>query len=60
MPELSRLIKDTTSRLRSDDRGANLVEYGLLMTLIAVVVVPAVVVLAPLIADLYARALAAF
>lgn len=34
-----------TDRLRRDDRGASLVEYGLLLALIAVIVVPALILL---------------
>ncbi|MEU4604441.1 hypothetical protein AB0F43_15780 [Kribbella sp. NPDC023972] len=39
--------------LRPDDRGAAMVEYGLLLMLIAIVVVPALIVFGPLVADLY-------
>ena len=36
-----------TKQLRRDDRGATMVEYGLLVALIAVVVIPALLILGP-------------
>jgi pilus assembly protein Flp/PilA len=36
-----------------DDRGATMIEYGLVAALIAVVVVPLLVVLGPMVAALY-------
>lgn len=39
--------------LRRDDRGASMVEYGLLLMLIAAVVVTALFVFGPLVAALY-------
>jgi pilus assembly protein Flp/PilA len=39
--------------LRRDDRGTNMVEYGLLLMLIAIVVAPVVFILGPLVAALY-------
>ena len=43
-----------------DDRGANLIEYGLVATLIALVVMPAVIILGPLVAALYTGVIGAF
>jgi pilus assembly protein Flp/PilA len=42
-----------TKQLRRDDRGATMVEYGLLVALIAVVVVPALLILGPAIFNLF-------
>ena len=42
-----------TDRLRQDDRGASLVEYGLLVGLIAVVAVGAIVILGNTIAGYF-------
>ncbi len=39
--------------LKAEDRGATMVEYGLLVALIAIVVVAALLVLGPAIADLF-------
>jgi pilus assembly protein Flp/PilA len=41
------------AQLRRDDRGATMVEYGLMVALIAVVVVPALLILGPAIAGLF-------
>ena len=60
MLELVRFVRALAESLRHDDRGANLVEYGLLVTLIAIVVVPTVVILGPLVAALYAGVIGAF
>jgi pilus assembly protein Flp/PilA len=46
--------------LRRDDRGASMVEYGLLLMLIAIVVVPALIVFGPLVADLYTDVINSF
>jgi pilus assembly protein Flp/PilA len=48
-----------TDRLRGDDRGATLVEYGLLLGLIAVVAIPALLILGPQIAGLFTAVSAA-
>jgi len=60
MPELVRVVKAVAAFVRHDDRGANLVEYGLLVTLIAIVVLPAIVLLGPLVAALYTAVIGAF
>jgi pilus assembly protein Flp/PilA len=46
-------IKALAGSLRRDDRGATMAEYGLLVVLIAVVVVPALIVLGPVVAGWY-------
>jgi pilus assembly protein Flp/PilA len=46
-------IQTFTKQLRRDDRGATMVEYGLMVALIAVVVVPALLILGPAIAGLF-------
>ena len=48
-----------TDRLRRDDRGATLVEYGLLVALIAVVCIPVLLLLGPAIAGLFTTVLGA-
>jgi pilus assembly protein Flp/PilA len=60
MRELVRFVRALAKPLRHDDRGANLAEYGLLVTLIAIVVVPTVIILGPLVAALYAAVVGAF
>ncbi len=53
---LNNLLANVQSYLeqtRRDERGATMVEYGLLVALIAVVVVPTLVVLGPAIATLF-------
>lgn len=42
-----------TKQLRRDDRGATMVEYGLLVALIAVVVIPALLILGPRIFNMF-------
>ena len=46
-------VQTYTKQLRRDDRGATMVEYGLLVALIAVVVVPALLILGPAIVALF-------
>ena len=46
-------IHTFAKQLRRDDRGATMVEYGLMVALIAVVVVPALLILGPAIAGLF-------
>jgi len=53
MLELVRTVKALAGSLRRDDRGATMVEYGLLVVLIAVVVVPALIVLGPVVGGWY-------
>jgi pilus assembly protein Flp/PilA len=60
MLNLARLVKTLAGKVMQDDRGANLIEYGLLATLIALVVVPTLVILGPLVAALYAGVIGAF
>jgi pilus assembly protein Flp/PilA len=54
MRELMWLVKALARSLRYDDRGATMLEYGLVATLIAVVVAPLVAVLGPSVAALFA------
>ena len=60
MLSLAGFVKTLAGKVMSDDRGANLIEYGLLATLIALVVLPTVIILGPLVAALYAGAIGAF
>ena len=53
------LTSSLTDRLRRDDRGASLVEYGLLVALIAVVCIPVLLLLGPAIAGLFTTVLGA-
>jgi pilus assembly protein Flp/PilA len=53
MPRFVGLVKALAGSLRCDDRGATMVEYGLLVVLIAVLVVPALIVLGPVVAGWY-------
>ena len=53
MLKLVRTVKALAGSLRRDDRGATMVEYGLVVVLIAVVVVPALIVLGPVVAGWY-------
>lgn len=57
MRTLTRFVKEL---LRYDERGASMVEYGLLLTLVAVVVAPALVVFGPQVAALYTAVIGAF
>jgi len=54
-----RLLK-ALKTLPHDDRGATMLEYGLLATLIAVAVAPAVALLGPEVAKLFTQVLGAF
>jgi pilus assembly protein Flp/PilA len=47
------LGKALAGSLRHDDSGAAMVEYGLLLMLIVLIVVPALIVLGPRVAALY-------
>ncbi|WP_329483801.1 Flp family type IVb pilin [Kribbella sp. NBC_01484] len=60
MLSLARLVKTLAGKVIRDDRGANLIEYGLVATLIALVVMPAVIILGPLVAALYTGVIGAF
>jgi len=46
-------LQNFTKEMRRDDRGATMVEYGLLVALIAVIVVPALLILGPAIFNLF-------
>src|SRR4051794_9826309 len=46
-------VQTYTKQMRRDDRGATMVEYGLMVALIAMVVVPALLVLGPAIFKLF-------
>ena len=60
MRTLAGFVKTLGSRLVHDDRGANLIEYGLIATLLALVVVPTLILLGPAVAALYAGVVGAF
>jgi pilus assembly protein Flp/PilA len=60
MLNLVGFVKALAGSLRRDDRGAAMVEYGLLVVLIAVVVVPALIVLGPIVAGWYTGVAGAF
>lgn len=53
MPRFVGLLTAFSGLLRRDDRGATMAEYGLLVVLIAVVVVPALIVIGPIVAGWY-------
>ena len=57
MRTLTRFVKEL---LRYDERGASMVEYGLLLTLVAVVVAPALAIFGPQVAALYTAVIGAF
>jgi len=50
---ISNLFSQITSRLDQDEEGQTLVEYGLLLALIAIVVIAALIVLGPLISTIF-------
>ena len=60
MLSLAGFVKTLAGKVMRDDRGANLIEYGLVVTLIVLVVLPIVVILGPLVAALYAGVIGAF
>lgn len=60
MPRFVELVKAAAGSLRRNDRGATMPEYGLLVVLIAVVVVPALIVLGPIVAGWYTGILGGF
>jgi pilus assembly protein Flp/PilA len=53
MLKFAGLVKALPGSLRRDDRGATMVEYGLLVVMIAIVVIPALIVLGPIVASWY-------
>ncbi|WP_432880134.1 Flp family type IVb pilin [Kribbella sp. CA-245084] len=46
-------VRNAIEQTRRDERGATMIEYGLLVALIAVVVVPALLILGPAIVALF-------
>ena len=60
MPNLAGFAKALAGKVIQDDRGANLIEYGLLATLIVLLVVPTLIILGPLVAALYTGVIGAF
>ncbi|MGW5195010.1 Flp family type IVb pilin [Kribbella sp. NPDC004138] len=54
MRELMWFVKAAGRSVRRDDRGATMLEYGLVATLIAVVAAPLVAILGPAVAALFA------
>ncbi|TCM48973.1 Flp family type IVb pilin [Kribbella sp. VKM Ac-2568] len=60
MLSLAGFVKALAGKVMRDDRGANLIEYGLLATLIVLVVLPIVIILGPLVAALYTGVIGAF
>jgi pilus assembly protein Flp/PilA len=53
MATISSVLYTAKARLKSDEKGATMVEYGIMVAFIAVVVMAAVIVLGPKIADLF-------
>ncbi|MFP3578072.1 Flp family type IVb pilin [Arthrobacter sp. fls2-241-R2A-200] len=53
MLSVTSFIAGVKSRLTSEEKGATMVEYGLMVSLIAVVVIAALLVLGPAIAGLF-------
>jgi pilus assembly protein Flp/PilA len=60
MLSLAGFVKTLAGKVMRDDRGANLIEYGLVATLIVLVVIPTLIILGPLVAALYAGVIGAF
>ena len=54
------MVKTLAGKVMRDDRGATLIEYGLMVALIVLVVVPTVIILGPLVAALYTGVIGAF
>jgi pilus assembly protein Flp/PilA len=53
MLKLVEFLKVPAESLHRDDRASILIEYGLLIALIVVIVVPALIALGPVVAALY-------
>ncbi len=53
MVSMTAFIAGVKNRLKGDEKGATMVEYGLMVAFIAVVVMAAVIVLGPQIATLF-------
>ncbi|TCN29169.1 pilus assembly protein Flp/PilA [Kribbella orskensis] len=60
MLNLAGFVKTLAGKVMRDDRGATLIEYGLVAALIVLVVVPTVIILGPLVAALYTGVIGAF
>ncbi|MFC5265089.1 Flp family type IVb pilin [Kribbella qitaiheensis] len=60
MLSLAGFVKTLAGKVMRDDRGANLIEYGLVATLIVLVVIPTLIILGPLVAALYTGVIGAF
>ena len=60
MPSLAGFVRTLAGKVMRDDRGANLIEYGLVATLIVLVVIPTLIILGPLVAALYTGVIGAF
>ena len=60
MPSLAGFVRTLAGKVMRDDRGATLIEYGLIVALIVLVVVPTVIILGPLVAALYTGVIGAF
>lgn len=60
MLSLAGFVKTLAYKVMRDDRGANLIEYGLVATLIVLVVIPTLIILGPLVAALYTGVIGAF
>jgi pilus assembly protein Flp/PilA len=52
---LTSVFYTVKSRLESNERGATMVEYGIMVAFIAVIVMAAVIVLGPKVADLFTQ-----
>jgi pilus assembly protein Flp/PilA len=46
-------LQTAVQRTRADERGATMIEYGLMVALIAMIVVPALLILGPAIVGLF-------
>jgi pilus assembly protein Flp/PilA len=53
-------VQTAIQQTRRDERGATMIEYGLMVALIVLVVVPTVIILGPLVAALYTGVIGAF
>jgi pilus assembly protein Flp/PilA len=60
MLSLAGFVKTLACKVMRNDRGANLIEYGLVATLIVLVVIPTLIILGPLVAALYTGVIGAF
>ena len=60
MLSLAEFVKTLAGKVMREDRGATLIEYGLVATLIVLVVIPTLIILGPLVAALYTGVIGAF